>query len=378
MVFRKVVWIWVFTTLAAATAGLQSPAPESPDSADPRLLTRLEEVEGGLADLKAQCHREVHALTQNLRALQAAVLRVQRDREEMRQELEGLRGLLTPAQSLSAEGTHSSNPPQFGDRNPARHLNDPDPFHTSLSGPLQGVQQDQDPSLHVQSPRADPSLHVQTPRADDGGPLGVVVDHIAQRTEQLTAEVQALKTSDAQQNQAIQAARGSTFVRWGSSSCAGTSELVYSGLLGGSWYDHAGAASNPLCLSLSPRLLETKAGVSYALLYGGEYETSDSHQNKNPLCAVCRSPEPTTIMVPGADGCSSGWTLQYAGRLMAGYHAHHGATQFICVDDKMESEIGSQNNEEGRLLYYVQTQCGSLACPPYENNKLVTCAVCSK
>ncbi|KAL8611847.1 hypothetical protein ACOMHN_027582 [Nucella lapillus] len=177
------------------------------------------------------------------------------------------------------------------------------------------------------------SQHALTGRSDDGGPLEAVTNQLAQHMTvlaadvqalktrhtakvqalktQLTADVQALKTqltadvqaltaSDAQQHRAIQAARGSTFVQWGSSTCAWTSELVYSGVVGGSWYDHSGAAANALCLSLSPKFLY-KNPDSYARLYGGEYKTDDSHQNRGPAYAVCRSPKPTTIMVPGTN-----------------------------------------------------------------------------
>jgi hypothetical protein len=30
------------------------------------------------------------------------------------------------------------------------------------------------------------------------------------------------------------------------------------------------------------------------------------------------------------------------------------------------------------LFYPVKTQCGSLPCPPYINDKYVTCVVCTK
>ncbi|KAL8611844.1 hypothetical protein ACOMHN_027579 [Nucella lapillus] len=235
------------------------------------------------------------------------------------------------------------------------------------------------------------SQHALTGRSDDGGPLEAVTNQLAQHMTVLAADVQTLKTqhtadvqaltaSDAQQHRAIQAARGSTFVQWGSSTCAGPTELVYSGVVGGSRYDHSGAAANALCLSLSPKLqdLISSNADGHARLYGGEYETDDSHQHRGPACAVCRSPEPTTIMVPGTNVCSSGWTRQYSGFLMAGHYTYKAATEFICVDTKLDSSMHSSANENGYLLYYTKTQCGSLPCPPYENNKLVTCAVCSK
>ena len=39
-----------------------------------------------------------------------------------------------------------------------------------------------------------------------------------------------------------------TYVRWGNDTCPPTVSTLYSGVVGGSWYSHAGAAVDPLCL----------------------------------------------------------------------------------------------------------------------------------
>ena len=134
-------------------------------------------------------------------------------------------------------------------------------------------------------------------RSDDGGPLEAVVSHISQQVTELSADIQAyksqtsadiqtLKNSNSQQDHDIQDAQSSTFVHWGSSQCGGSSDLVYSGVVGGSHYTHSGAATNYLCLTMSPVFSNQQLPSYMAYLYGGEYETYDSHMNKDPTCSV--------------------------------------------------------------------------------------------
>ena len=115
-----------------------------------------------------------------------------------------------------------------------------------------------------------------------------------------------------------------------------------------------------------------------ALLYGAEFQTFDSHHNRDPVCSVCRSPFSSTVMIPGTDVCTAGWQLQYSGFLMAGNHIYDAGTEYICMDYSMESRAGGEGDLNGRLLDYTVTRCGSLPCGPYINNTVVTCAVCSK
>ena len=95
------------------------------------------------------------------------------------------------------------------------------------------------------------STHNVVTRADDLR-LETVVDQVSQRMTELSAEVEALKNSNVQRDQDLQDARTSTFVHWGSSSCSDSSQLVYTGLMGGSWYLERGAATNVLCLTMDP------------------------------------------------------------------------------------------------------------------------------
>ena len=56
----------------------------------------------------------------------------------------------------------------------------------------------------------------------------------------------------------------------------------------------------------------------------------------------------------------------------------HYRSTFECVDVTPETVPGGQDNLEGALFYHVEPRCGSLPCPPYEEEKEMTCAVCTR
>lgn len=252
-----------------------------------------------------------------------------------------------------------------------------------------------------------PQPHVDV-RGDDGGPLEAVVSQLTQRLSSLETDLQAFKartTADInvmtqqsardlhalqvqttaalawlnQTNRAQEAeihqARTSTYVRWGSATC-GSNELVYSGVMGGSLYNDTGAATNYLCLTTSPVFGPHK--VPGARLFGAEYHTHDAHAYKDPVCAVCRTFSSSTIMVPGSNVCTPGWSLEYRGYLMAGGFADPAGSEFICVDSAFENTQNGDLNQDGKSLFFTVARCGSLPCSPYENDRIVLCAVCSK
>ena len=180
---------------------------------------------------------------------------------------------------------------------------------------------------------------------------------------------------------------GTVYVRWGHDQCPSTAQLVYSGRAGGSWSGHTGGGSNPQCLPLDPNSLTPISGSqSYrAYMHGAEYEThTDSnnhvhgHQNTNVPCAVCYVSNRTAVyMVPAKYTCPSGWTREYYGYLMAEYHTHS-RSQYTCVDTTFKSVTGSSANKDGLLFYFVEGRCELLPCPPYDNTKELSCAVCTK
>ena len=62
---------------------------------------------------------------------------------------------------------------------------------------------------------------------------------------------------------------------------------------------------------------------------------------------------------------------------MSERHTHHRST-FECVDVAPEHIASDHTDQNGAFFYHVEPHCGSLPGPPYEPQKEMTCAVCSK
>ena len=178
---------------------------------------------------------------------------------------------------------------------------------------------------------------------------------------------------------------GTVYVRWGHDQCPSTAQLVYSGRAGGSWYDHTGSGSNPQCLPLDPNFLLEISGPYRAFMYGAEYQIdTDTNSHLHGLhdtdvpCAVCHVSNRTAVyMVPANYTCPPGWTTEYYGYLMAERY-NHNRSQFTCMDIAFKPVDGSSANLDGLRFYFVEGRCGSLPCPPYDNTKELSCAVCTK
>ena len=85
-------------------------------------------------------------------------------------------------------------------------------------------------------------------------------------------------------------------------------------------------------------------------------------------------------MIPGMYKCPLNWTQEYYGYLMAdrSTNSHHRST-FECVDVAPETVAGGgQGYQDSTQLYFVEPRCGNLPCPPYEEEKEMTCAVCTR
>lgn len=178
-----------------------------------------------------------------------------------------------------------------------------------------------------------------------------------------------------------------TYIRWGKSSCSNTSgtQLLYSGKVGGSYYSYWGGAAERVCMPEDPDYLDDTAGFSVSShIYGAEYEFSSSSGphanllNYNVPCALCYvSTRSSTIMVPAKSECPSSWTREYYGYLTA-QHDSHRRSSFNCVDVNPEG-IDSSIYENGARFYYTVSVCNyGLDCPPYESNRILSCAVCTK
>ena len=56
----------------------------------------------------------------------------------------------------------------------------------------------------------------------------------------------------------------------------------------------------------------------------------------------------------------------------------HHRNSFECVDKDPESIPGSAAETLGALFLHVEATCNGLPCPPYNPQKELTCAVCTK
>ncbi|CAG2201231.1 unnamed protein product [Mytilus edulis] len=164
------------------------------------------------------------------------------------------------------------------------------------------------------------------------------------------------------------------------------SALNFIGIAGGGDYDHSGAASDYVCLPHDPNLITNTAiqnpwGES-SFVYGGEYEENilgPKVFNNDVPCAVCYTTHQSVIlMIPGKSKCYDGWKTEYFGKLVGGSNRAPSASQYACLDNLPEVLEHGSANENGKLFYAVRARCGSLPCPPYTNNALLTCVVCSK
>ncbi|XP_019632052.1 PREDICTED: uncharacterized protein LOC109475730 [Branchiostoma belcheri] len=184
----------------------------------------------------------------------------------------------------------------------------------------------------------------------------------------------------------------SVYVRWGRKTCPtnhGT-ELIYSGVAGGSAHDQPGGGTNYQCLPTDPQWGRYQDGVQggKAFMYGAEYQLNTNipfgstslHDNDVP-CAVCYVPtRGSKLMIPARNTCYSGWTREYHGYLMAEHHSHAGSKEYVCVDEQPEVMPGGQANHNGALFYPVEARCGSLPCSHdhYVEGRELTCVVCTK
>ena len=183
---------------------------------------------------------------------------------------------------------------------------------------------------------------------------------------------------------------GVVYTRWGKNSCSNVTgtELVYAGRAGGSWYSHMGGGANYLCMPNDPDYLQYQPGVQgRSPVHGAEYEPwggpLQAVLHHNVPCAVCyASTRVAVTMIPAKTRCPSTWTLEYSGYLMSAYKGVSSniqyRTMFECVDKNPDSIPGSASDVNGALFLHAEATCTGMPCPPYDPQKELTCAVCTK
>ena len=181
-----------------------------------------------------------------------------------------------------------------------------------------------------------------------------------------------------------------TYIRWGKSSCPNVTgtQLVYVGRAGGTAFNNQGGGTEKLCLPLDPDYINAPGSTSpnlYSTIHGAEYQTSNGPHNDlmdhNVPCAVCfASTRAAMIMIPAKTQCPSSWTREYYGYLMTEReHTLHYKSSFDCVDVNPDVTNGGAGSTDGALFQYVVATCNDgLQCPPYQANRVVSYAVCTK
>ena len=179
---------------------------------------------------------------------------------------------------------------------------------------------------------------------------------------------------------------GVTYVRWGRTVCPQGTSTVYTGVVVGSAYDAKGGPSDHLCLSDKPQYKArdnvTNAGQFSRVWVGNSGDTSPviSQYANNLPCALCHTTtKSTSFMLPGRYTCPLGWNTEYSGYLMSDWtdNQREGRSNTICVDQAGEA-TGTRRVTTAAWIFLTKVYCAREECPPFVNNKPLTCAVCSK
>lgn len=154
-----------------------------------------------------------------------------------------------------------------------------------------------------------------------------------------------------------------------------------------------GGGADYLCMPLNPLYLKSSSSGSnsrapfFGVKYGHVEDLFMRRGRSGPHisylgvpCAMCRVRQRgSSMMIPGRNVCPNGfWTREYHGYLMTDTN-NNTRPEYICVDaDATGVKVPSNKRQAGKaLLTSVQGQCGVLPCPYYEQDRELTCAVCT-
>ncbi|XP_067951934.1 short-chain collagen C4-like [Watersipora subatra] len=179
---------------------------------------------------------------------------------------------------------------------------------------------------------------------------------------------------------------GVVYTRWGRTTCGDSSTLLYNGYTGNGRYDQPGGGVNYLCMPNSPEYNSPGSVSLSAFIAGVEYESHSqgvflsSMHDQNAPCARCYTGNrPALMMIPTKRTCPDDWTTEYEGYIMTGYYSHNHQMTFECVDVEPEHVAGESDNQNGGFFVFTRSECSKGSyCPPYDENKAITCVVCTK
>ena len=183
---------------------------------------------------------------------------------------------------------------------------------------------------------------------------------------------------------------GAVYTRWGRTVCPTGATLVYAGIAATTGSAVHGGTSDTLCMPEAPQYLSTDTTATYTdFLNSVEYETFGTEttpfrnvKEHNMPCAVCHTDTKDVVLtIPAQHSCPAGWSNEFSGYLMTEYtNADRSRRDTICVDVAAEAIPGSEANTSPAFIYLLRASCKvvGLPCPPYNDQMVLPCAVCTK
>ena len=183
---------------------------------------------------------------------------------------------------------------------------------------------------------------------------------------------------------------GTTYIIWGRTTCPDVNgtELLYSGQTGKASHSTTGGGINYQCFPNNPQYsgyisgqIGSQGNLGSKVTAVDYYDTSTTIGTTNRHvvpCAVCVVNTRSMLrMIPARYTCPDGWTREYRGYLMTEKNVHASPGTFECVD--LDAEDGAYKTDHANkgFFMHVEAHC-NLGCPPYDANKELTCAVCTK
>ena len=164
--------------------------------------------------------------------------------------------------------------------------------------------------------------------------------------------------------------------------------------------DHraAGGGANYQCLPTDPEYDPRADDVKHSAFTSVWYHGTVGNTFSQPLswksvpCSVCEVIRGVTkIMIPAKTSCpSNDWTFEYKGFIMTAadrltpddlLEDIYFKGTYECVDESAEGlPWKGQDIYEAAPIYTVRADCDTFYkhCPPYNNQKAISCVVCSK
>ena len=191
-----------------------------------------------------------------------------------------------------------------------------------------------------------------------------------------TEVVKITENADVDENTNI---TGTVYTRWGRTTCPGNESAVYSGYTASSDPGLFGGGSF-VCLPQDPEWNRYDNETIFFHMFGTEYYSDElfnhNHRYNDVPCAVCIvNTRSTTIVIPGRRTCYPDWTAEYSGYLMS----DHSSAELLCIDEQPEDLPDGEASEQPVQLMFISMYCGTTTyCPPFVEDRQLTCVVCTK